>query len=32
MVNDQDVLFPEWSKLWKDMGFQGYEPEQTTTY
>jgi hypothetical protein len=24
--------FPEGSKLWKDTGFQGYEPEHITTY
>jgi hypothetical protein len=24
--------FPKDSKLWKDTGFQGYEPEQTTTF
>lgn len=31
-TDEEDYRFPQGSKLWKDTGFQGYEPEQTTTY
>lgn len=31
-ADDEGYRFPTGSKLWKDTGFQGYEPEQTTTY
>jgi hypothetical protein len=30
--DEQDYRFPKGSKLWKDLGFQGYEPAQITTY
>jgi len=32
LADEQDIPFPEGSKLWKDTGFQGYEPEHITTY
>ena len=32
LADEQDIPFPEGSKLWKDTGFQGYEPEHTTPY
>ena len=31
-TDEEAYRFPKDSKLWKDLGFQGYEPEQTTTY
>jgi hypothetical protein len=31
-ADEEEYRFPEGSKLWKDMGFQGYEPEQAITY
>jgi hypothetical protein len=31
-TDEEAYRFPKGSKLWKDMGFQGYEPEQTITY
>lgn len=31
-ADEEGYRFPQDSKLWKDSGFQGYEPEQTTTY
>jgi hypothetical protein len=31
-TDEEDYRFPPGSKLWKDSGFQGYEPEHTTTY
>jgi DDE superfamily endonuclease/Helix-turn-helix of DDE superfamily endonuclease len=31
-TDEEEYRFPKDSKLWKDLGFQGYEPEQTTTY
>lgn len=31
-TDEEGYRFPKDSKLWKDLGFQGYEPEQTTTY
>lgn len=31
-ADDEGYCFPKGSKLWKDTGFQGYEPEQATTY
>jgi hypothetical protein len=31
-ADDEAYRFPNGSRLWKDTGFQGYEPEQTTTY
>ena len=30
--DEEDYRFPTGSKLWKDTGFQGYEPEHSTTY
>jgi len=32
VADDEGYRFPKGSTLWKDTGFQGYEPEQTTTY
>jgi hypothetical protein len=32
LADEQELSFPEGSKLWKDTGFQGYEPENTTTF
>jgi hypothetical protein len=32
LADEQAISFPKGSKLWKDSGFQGYEPEGTTTY
>jgi hypothetical protein len=32
LADEQEIPFPEGSKLWQDTGFQGYEPEQTTIY
>lgn len=29
---EEEYEFPEGSKLWKDTGFQGYEPEGVTTF
>lgn len=31
-TDEEGYRFPKDSKLWKDLGFQGYEPEHTTTY
>ena len=31
LADEQDIVFPPGSKLWKDTGFQGYEPPQTET-
>ena len=31
-TDEEGDRFPKGSKLWKHLGFQGYEPEQTTTY
>jgi len=31
-TDEEGYRFPQGSKLWKDTGFQGYEPQQTTTY
>lgn len=31
-TDEEEYRFPKDSKLWKDLGFQGYEPEHTTTY
>ena len=31
-TDEQAYRFPPGSNLWKDSGFQGYEPDQTTTY
>lgn len=31
-TDEEGYRFPKDSKLWKDLGFQGYEPDQTTTY
>jgi hypothetical protein len=31
-ANEEDYHFPARSKLWKDMGFQGYEPPNVRTY
>jgi len=32
LADEQELSFPEGSKWWKDTGFQGYEPENTTTF
>jgi len=32
LAEEQDLRFPPGSKLWKDTGFQGYEPEQVQTF
>ena len=32
LADEQELSFPKGSKLWKDTGFQGYEPENTTTF
>ena len=32
LVDEQDIHFPEGSKLWKDTGYQGYEPKNVTLY
>jgi hypothetical protein len=32
LADEQDVHFPKGSKVWKDTGFQGYEPEDVITY
>lgn len=32
LAEEQAIPFPKDSKVWKDSGFQGYEPEGTTTY
>jgi hypothetical protein len=32
LADEQDIPFPEGSSLWKDTGFQGYEPEHITSY
>jgi hypothetical protein len=32
LAEEQELSFPEGSKLWKDSGFQGYEPENTKTF
>ena len=31
-TDEEAYRFPAGSKLWKDTGFQGYEPDDTTTY
>jgi hypothetical protein len=31
ICDEEDYRFPQQSKLWKDTGFQGYEPEGVTT-
>ena len=31
LADEQAQRFPKGSKLWKDTGFQGYEPEGVTT-
>jgi hypothetical protein len=31
-MDETDFLFPPGSRLWKDTGFQGYEPAGVTTY
>ena len=31
ICDEEDYRFPPKSKLWKDTGFQGYEPEGVTT-
>jgi hypothetical protein len=31
-TDEEGYRFPQGSQLWKDTGFQGYEPEQTTTH
>ena len=31
-ADDEDYQFPARSKLWKDTGFQGYEPPKCRTY
>ena len=32
LADEQALSFPNGSKVWKDSGFQGYEPEGTLTY
>lgn len=32
LAEEQSIPFPKGSKVWKDLGFQGYEPEGTITY
>jgi DDE superfamily endonuclease len=32
LADEQNLRFPTGSKVWKDTGFQGYEPEDVTTY
>ena len=32
LADEQAIAFPKGSKVWKDTGFQGYEPEGVTTY
>ena len=32
LADEQAISFPKGSKVWKDSGFQGYEPEGTLTY
>jgi hypothetical protein len=32
LADEQALPFPNGSKVWKDSGFQGYEPEGTLTY
>ena len=32
LADEQDLCFPPGSTLWKDTGFQGFEPENTLTY
>jgi hypothetical protein len=32
LADEQDLHFPKGSKVWKDTGFQGYEPEDVITY
>lgn len=32
LADEQALSFPEGSKLWKDTGFQGYEPADITTF
>lgn len=32
LADEQDLNFPPHSKLWKDTGFQGYEPANTQTF
>lgn len=31
-TDEEEYRFPKDSKLWKDLGYQGYQPAQTTTY
>jgi hypothetical protein len=32
LADEQAIPFPKGSQVWKDTGFQGYEPEGVTTY
>ena len=32
LADEQDIPFPPDSKLWKDTGYQGYEPKNTQTF
>jgi hypothetical protein len=32
LADEQNLRFPKGSKVWKDTGFQGYEPEEVITY
>ena len=32
MADEENYEFPEGSKLWKDTGFQGYEPSGVITF
>lgn len=32
ICDEEDFQFPQGSKLWKDLGFQGYEPDGVITF
>ena len=32
LADEQDLAYPSGSKLWKDTGFQGYEPDNVQTF
>lgn len=32
LADEENTRFPKGSQVWKDTGFQGYEPENTTTH
>ena len=31
-MDEWNIVYPKGSKLWKDTGFQGYEPDNVETY